>query len=141
MNTKQLHRLLLVFCLISVLLVGFTIYYYFFVYIADIKTLDMHLTIADKAGISGDTDAIYFGVAPPGGSSEKWIVVRNQEDEAVKVAITKKGSIAPFVHFSENFFTLESNESRQITVSAEIPKNATYGNYTGKLRIIQHTIN
>jgi len=99
------------------------------------KELDMFLTVSNYTGFNVDTDAIYFGTIPPGGSGKRIIVLHNLDMNS-EVLIKKEGNFVDWVVLDEDDFFMEANESKNVSIGVEVPANAEYRNYTGKLNII-----
>ena len=100
----------------------------------DVQTLDMDMEVKNKIGFNVDTDKIHFGGLPPGGMSEREIVISHDFDFPVKVSIKTSGELAEYVTVSDNNFILSPLESKKITFYAIIDEDVPLGNYTGNAR-------
>lgn len=99
-------------------------------------TLDVIVKVDDHLGLNADGDAIKFGMLMPGTSGERTIWVNNNANYPLRVVILKYGEIADWVKVSENNFVLKENGSKKIIFEAFVPKDADFGNYTGKAKVI-----
>ncbi|HHI04194.1 MAG TPA: hypothetical protein ENL45_01465 [Candidatus Woesearchaeota archaeon] len=75
-------------------------------------------------------------VKPAGSSSTRYIDLSNKKDYPLRVYINFYGSLAECVSVSENYFILNPGEEKKLSFSAIAPRNAAYGNYTGKARFV-----
>ena len=107
--------------LLSVLVFGFLFSY---------KEVDMFVKVDNYAGFNVDTSALYFGTIAPGNSAFRFLDFGSVNK--VRVIIIPFGKIKKWVSFSNNFI-LEGNKSVKVTV--DIPKNAEFGEYKGKLKL------
>lgn len=85
--------------------------------IYDIKEVNAKFAVGKKIGLSADNDIINFGIAPPGGSSTKKIVLFHEYKEPLKIKITYTGDIAEAVQPIEQFY-LEPGVEKQVSLSA-----------------------
>ena len=125
------YRLFLILCIVAILCSVVTIMVYSFYVIEEIKTIDMYLKVDDYVGINVDTDALHFGTVSPGGSGTRSVFLSNNYGKSLKVEIKVYGDLAEFVSV-EKSLVLSKNETKKISFTASIPKNALYGNYTGR---------
>ncbi|MDD5416594.1 MAG: hypothetical protein PHU12_01310 [Candidatus Aenigmarchaeota archaeon] len=126
-------KILTILAILSVILLGYSIFDNTN-YLEDIN-LNMHIQVNNYTGFNVDTDAIYFGTMPPGGSGQRDITIKNIENHSIKVTILTGGNISEWVSTIDNRFILEPNEERNTTLTVKIPKDAEYGNYTGIAKI------
>ena len=134
MKKNYIFILLLITALISITA---TILFYSFYKIVDVKEIDMTLIVGDHAGLDVNTEKLSFGMVMPTGSScTRYVNLSNKKDYSLKVYILFFGSFAEEVSVSENYFILNSGEGKKLSFSAIAPKNAAYGNYTGKARFV-----
>ena len=101
----------------------------------DVKEFGMDVYVGTASGFNIDTDAVHFGIVPPGAVSERQILLRAGPFRSL-IKIEAHGDIAQWVHVSENNFILEANESRLIFIYATVPEGAKIPDYKkGNLRI------
>ncbi len=127
----------------SVLLAIFIMYLYFNLFaIYSVKEIDMYLKVVEgyRVGVNTDTDALYFGKVRKGGLSTRRIIVSNYDDDPHFVQIRSLGELSKWVYVSDNNFLLAPNESRNVSVSCDVPRDAEAGNYTGKLQVIYYNL-
>lgn len=98
-----------------------------------VSSADMYLTVGDKVGLNVDTDAIWFGIVPPGGIGTKHINIA--AEKTGEFVIKLHGELASWVSVSENNFVLNKGENRSISVLANVPFNAKKGDYNGTLEV------
>ena len=134
MKENHIFILLLVAALVSI---TFTILFYSFYKIADVKEINMTLVVGNHTGLDVDTEKLAFGMVMPKGSScTRYVTLSNKKDYPLKVYINFYGSLAECVFVSENYFILNPEEEKKLSFSAIAPRNAAYGNYTGKARFV-----
>ena len=104
--------------------------------VENIVTLDMMVKVNDHFGLNADGDALKFGMIMPGASGQRAITVNNSATYPLKVLISKSGYIADWVKVSENNFILDGDGNSTVIFEVSAPRNANYGNYTGKVNIV-----
>ncbi|MEW6063215.1 MAG: hypothetical protein AB1571_02500 [Nanoarchaeota archaeon] len=131
---KYLFYILIIFVFISII---WAIYTDLFIdtNVYRIIELEMDLKVGDYVGFNVNTDKIYFGIVPKGASSKRIITITNFNISS-NIIIEKKGEFADWVYLDEKTFLMKPNEIKNITVTVTVPKNAKYGNYTSKLKIL-----
>jgi hypothetical protein len=93
----------------------------------------MYLTIGSVVGVNIDTDAVWFGVIAPNGTSSRFLNISSSEKNLVSIKLS--GELAEWVTVSDNNFAIDANETKSITVVASAPMDAKYGDYEGKLAV------
>lgn len=133
----KINKYILIFMLILALFFLFYSINRYFISngVMQTKELDMFLTVSNYTGFNVDTDAIYFGTIPNGGSGKRIILLHNLDVNS-EVLIKKEGNFMDWILLEENNFFMEANESKNVSVSVRVPADADYGNYTGKLKIV-----
>ena len=95
---------------------------------------DMFLTVGNKVGLNADSDAIWFGIVPPGGIGTRYINIA-ADKSGTYIVKTRGEPLASWISISENSFVLEKGQNKNITVQASVPTDAEYGDYDGVLEI------
>ena len=131
--TRNLHRIKLI--AIIVLVAGIMLNATVVMTPTSVKEFDMYLTVGNYTGFNIDTSALFFGTISPGGWGTRSMTVENSGNETTRVEFHPSGNIS--VTFSENNFNLGPGENRNVSVTASVPLDMPYANYTGKL-IIQY---
>ena len=135
----KVSRKLKIFILAVLISISVTYSVYWYVYmlpIYDVKEFDMDVYIGNTAGFNIDTDAVHFGIVPPGSGGERKIILKAGPLKTM-VKIEAYGEIAGWIQASDNYFILEPNEGRDVTVFVAVPQNAKVPDYKkGKLRIL-----
>ncbi len=100
-----------------------------------VSGLAMDMAVKPKTlGLNADTDALHFGIIPPGNSGFRKIVVNSKEHYRIVVEASDK-ELVDWMTVSENNFIMEPGTTKELEVTIDVPKNATEGNYTGDLII------
>lgn len=118
------RRYILPIVIVIVLLVLFS-------FLFSSKEIDMFVKVDDYVGFNADTSALYFGTVAPGNNAFKFLDFSSVNK--VRVIIVPFGKIKKWVSFSENNFVLQGNKS--VRISINIPKNAEFGEHSGKLKL------
>ena len=128
---KAISYLLIAFML--GILIAFLFYY--LVVVDSRQSYEMQLEVSDVAGFNIGTDKVYFSKIPPGGTGKRTLLMFGNEDRDVMVVFEVKGDLQPWIVLEENSFVLPANTSRNLTIQAIVPTNATIGtNMTGVLK-------
>jgi len=103
--------------------------------IPSINYINIFLQISNNSSYNTEGDNVYF-ISPVEKIIKGNIIITNNENKTSKIDIIAEGEIAEnnWLNLTEKKFKISPNETKQITISIEIPKNAS-GNYTSKLKI------
>jgi len=101
----------------------------------DYKELDVYVTVGDHLGFNIDTSDLFFGTIQPGASGKRSITLELDNCDKCKVNLKSSGSIKDWISISENNFIIKKGEKKSLDIFLNIPNNAQYGNYTGRLMI------
>ncbi|MBU0758412.1 MAG: hypothetical protein KKF44_10165 [Nanoarchaeota archaeon] len=132
MKPNNLFYLVLALILFSAI-IGFFIY--FNIYLVKVENIEMDLIVKNNVGININTDALHFGGAPPSGSAERGIDIKNDYSFPLLVTIKTSGELAPLVVVSKNNFLIQPGEKTEVMFFATVPKDYELGKYTGSIRI------
>ncbi|MCD6572272.1 MAG: hypothetical protein J7K62_03270 [Thermoplasmata archaeon] len=72
-----------------------------------------------------------------GQSVVKSITIQNDKNYTVDISVSKEGSIASWIFLNDFSTSLSESHSSTISFSINVPDDANYGNYTGKLKIVE----
>ncbi|NIO23322.1 MAG: hypothetical protein GTN38_04845 [Candidatus Aenigmarchaeota archaeon] len=138
---KRKNKILIT--VVAVLLaISFTYLWFENFVIYSTEEVDMHLKVTEgyMVGVNTRTDALYFGKVRKGGLSTRKIILDNYDENPHFVQIRTFGDLSKWVYVSDNNFVLPSNESKNVSVSCDVPIDADVGNYTGKLQVVYFNI-
>lgn len=123
----------LIWVLASIALVAvFATYLYYQTFvILSVQTINADVVVKGNGGINLNKDRMHFGGVPPGDGAIRKVTINYTRDAVVH--ITTDGPLQAFVSASENDFYLAGHENKEITFTADIPLNTSYGNYSGTL--------
>ncbi len=96
----------------------------------------MDLKVADYVGFNLDPDAIHFGATSPGGVASRGVEIYHDYERPLKINIKISGKLGKWVSPSDNGFLLYPNITKEVKLKAYVPASASYGNYTGTLKVI-----
>lgn len=128
--------ILLVVCviLVTIVIAGFV---YNIVSVFDMQRYSYHINVSEKGeiGLNIDTDALYFGKIPHGGSGYRYIDIVNSHAKPLKILITFSGDGSEWIAPEDNGFVLNPAQNRSIAIIANIPDDAQLGEYAGTMSI------
>lgn len=129
-------NLFLIVIIISLTVSFFTFYIYQKSRIVQINKFPMDVRVAENQiiGFNVDPDGFHFGSVPRGSGGQRELRIHQVEEDVI-VYMYKKGEIAPWVSYP-NSFTVRKGESKNITLSVSIPREAKPGNYSGEITVI-----
>ena len=99
------------------------------------KEIDAFLEIGNVTGLKVTNDSLDFGRITYDSNAWKTIKVKNNYGFPVKLLLSSEGNISDFLVYDWEI-SLNSNESKDISISTIIFTNQTYGEYSGKLIIL-----
>lgn len=94
---------------------------------------DISLNVGNYVGLNTDTDKIYFGTVPKGGSSFREININSAD--AGFLYLTVQGSINNVIFIQSPTGAIGKNETVFNLIIAKIPSNYKEGSYDAKLRV------
>ncbi|MEA3378512.1 MAG: hypothetical protein U9Q69_02620 [Nanoarchaeota archaeon] len=130
------NKTILILVIVFFLTLAVISHAYFFYTILDIEEFPMMLLVGNKIGIDVGVDMIRFGRVQPGGGSSRIFYLTNDYDFPIVVKMSTSGILANYVSLSANNFVLAPLEKKEVSISAGVPKDMAYGNYTGKLKVV-----
>lgn len=125
-----------VFIAIALAASGITSLAFFYSAYHAVEEIPISIEVGPKLGITSDADHLNFGTNRPGNENRRFIEVSSAKQS--RVVVTFSGDIAPWMETSENNFTLEPEQIKQLTISAHIPSDAEYGKVTGLATVYYH---
>jgi hypothetical protein len=133
-SSKKMNRIMII--AIVLLAAGIVLNATAFMIPTSANEFDMYLTIDNYTGITVDTEAIFFGTVTPGGQNTRNVIITNNANATTRIELQTNGELARLVSFSNNSFSLAPGENSSVAVTATVPVDMPYGNYTGKLKIL-----
>ena len=136
MKRKKIRgpRLLLMVVCSAFVTIGLVLLFFSFYAVFKVYDLKMSLVVSDKSGFNTDTDMINFGKAMPGNSNSRVIVLSHDHHKPLLIHFEGSGNISAFVSIPDDFY-LEPGLSKEVTLSAVVPKDAQKGSYDGDLKV------
>ena len=98
-----------------------------------VKEVQAQVKVASTVGINLDTDKLYFGTVPQGGSAQRNLQIIAPSDSFVVISVVGEDA-SLFVPGQHSLF-LHRGESRRIAFSSVIPDELPSGNYSGLVRV------
>jgi len=134
-------RILAIIFLILLLLLIFVPDLYNSYSVVEIKTIGVDFRVPKGLNVIGfnpDNDSLHLGRIPLNGVGKRNFSLFNDYDYALKVDIKSTGNASPYIFLSDNNFILESNETKDLRISAKpsLVPDTQPGNYSGELIII-----
>jgi len=109
--------------------------FYVFYVITDIIEFDMDVEIGNKVGFNLDPDAIHFGTIFRGNKGMRYLTINHSKNRPIKIIIKATKGMGEWLDYSDNYFLLEKNNKKMIILTLNVPKDASFGKYYGKLRV------
>jgi len=129
-------KILIIIASLSAVATLSAFWYLRFMPVYKVEDLGIDVYVYNKGGFNLDTDAIHFGIVPPGGSGERSMVIRANELRTI-IRMETYGDISGWVSVSENNFVLEPYENRTVLVRVAVPEDAKSPDYKkGTMRVI-----
>lgn len=128
-------KMLVLLAIIALVTVTITMLAYSYWKIISVTEYDVRLNVGDRIGVDIDKERISFGTMLQNSVASRKIEATNNEDRLIKISIEQTGSTLQFVSPEENNIILNPNETRELNFLAKVPKDAAFGNYTGKVKI------
>lgn len=139
-KNKILRKLLTVFCIAILTVSALTAVYSYLSAPIETRTVDARFSVSNELGIDVDKDALtFFGRLLPGSQGSQNIYIENKKEFPVLIKIFSTNEIAPYLS-SEKEIILMPGENKSIGFVLSIPKNMSFGDYSGKviLRIYRY---
>jgi len=132
-----MNKILIILFIILAAIIALSVYMWsgFGSQIIGAKSFEMFLTVGDKIGFNIDTNAVYFGKTLPDSAAKRDLLISNDFNEKVLVAVEKSGDLAGWVEPSQNDFYLNAKESKTITLTATVPADAKKSDYFGVVTV------
>jgi len=122
--------------LIIVLCISATKLFYESYSITEIRKLPVRVLVRNVVGLGLEEGVVFFGAVPPGGTSNRQIIIVNYKNESLKVSMKFNGKTSHWIHADEKNFILDGGEKRDISFSICIPENTKQGEYTGEIIVV-----
>ncbi len=134
-DTKGKVLLLILAACLSSIVTMMVFQYYYMTTIYEIRAIETEVYVQNTPGINVDSEALRFGIVPPGGRGRRNLSIEN-DGVANTVTIEAFGDIAEWLLVSENDFFLEPFESKEVEVTVEVPEDTPMRTYrSGTLRL------
>lgn len=133
----RLKKTLLILTAAFMVAVLGTLFFYYLVVVDRVMEYEMELKVTEPGHMAFNvgTDKIYFSKVPPGSSGRRTLEVRGAEERDMKVKFEAFGELGEWIELEDNYFVIPKNITRNVTIVATVPYNATPGvNVTGTLR-------
>jgi uncharacterized membrane protein len=127
MDKRILIAAIIIVCLVAIVL-------YVMPLSVETKGIQINVVAERKVGINLDTDKVYFGTVPVGGSALRNVTIANSGSKK-RFVLSVEGPLNSWISASQSKLTLWSGENKTVTLNIDVPKNATPGNYTSNLVI------
>lgn len=96
------------------------------------RRIEFQVTEGQHIGFNIETDRLVFGKVPQAGGAERRVTLSSPVPANAHITIHNTTWVTPSV----SRMTFAPNEQQQVLFSLEVPKNATPGNYSGKVRVV-----
>lgn len=135
-NRKKTIAILIPVALATFLLTSFAYWIVNIEPVYLVKEMKMDIYIQQITGINVDTDAIHFGILPPGSGGMRTMIVETGEFRSL-ITLQHSGDISEWIHVTKNNFILEPYQNTTVDVYLTIPNDEEVPGYRdGIMRII-----
>jgi hypothetical protein len=104
--------------------------------VLEIRELDTDVTVHNSIGFNLDSDALHFGIVPPGGVGNRNITITNNFNQDCIVNIKFQGEMSDWLDVSENNFELKQNEKKDLKFVIKPPEYMGKKDYNSKIIMI-----
>lgn len=115
-----------------VLLLAVAIYLFFFERPLEVRVIDVRFIVSDNPGFDLNSSGLIFGASPPNSNTVRKINFYNGYDFPVNVTIFASKEISDYISVGPSF-NIGAYNSTEISFKLAVPKDARYGNYSGKM--------
>ncbi len=122
---------LFVLILILIIVIGLNVYFLLNYKVIEIREIYSSVIVSDKIGFDLNSTAITFGGVMPGGSSTRTLILENPYKFKIFIYACGEGEISRFINPVKEI--IDAGEIKRIGISVNIPKNASFGKYEGKI--------
>lgn len=126
-------KLILAVCAILFILSLILIFLKFYNLVLVEKEINSSIIIRDRAGFDLTKGVMNFGMVLPGSSASRNLILENSYNSRVRIEIIPGGDMKFFL--KKQVFSLAGNENKTIGLSAIVPEDMAFGNYTGSILI------
>ena len=130
---KRSALVLMLFCA-ALVSVGLVLLFFSFFAVYKVYVVDMFIEVADNAAFNIDDDSLHFGKGVPGNSNSRIIVLSHDYHKPLLVQFKSEGNISGFVGLPDDFY-LEPGLGKEVAISADVPEDAVFGKYSGRLTV------
>ncbi len=132
---RDKHHWIFIFLIICLLITGIAFYssWHRFQQPLEIKTLNVSFTISSNPGFAVSSDALNFGNVIPEESALRTVKMSNSYNHPIHVLVSSTPELMNFLTFEPSFDILPGKE-RSVSFTVNIPRNASYAHYTGKVQ-------
>jgi len=99
----------------------------------EVEKLDVKFIIGKNIGVNLNSSELNFGKITPGSSATRNVIIENRYKEPLKISVFANREISNFLTTSFNPIILPG-EKKKIPFTLIAPKNAPFGNYSGKIK-------
>lgn len=96
------------------------------------KTIGVRFLVGEHIGFDLNNNEIVLGKIPPGGGASRGMIFKNDYNFSVIIKVYASKDIINYINIVSPFEIGPMNETK-LNVSASIPADMKFGNYSGKL--------
>lgn len=97
-----------------------------------IITFDIKFAVGENIGFDLNSSELNFGKLAPGGSSQKSFILQNEYNFPIETKVFLSNNLLGLISV-EKEYSLAPGQEIKIPVTLQIPKNYSFGNYSGKI--------
>ena len=99
------------------------------------RFFEIKFIVGSNPGIGIFPEELHFGKLTPGGAAIKTITLKNDYKFPIKMQILLSDNLQNLISFNDISPSIMPGESILLPVTLSIPRNMSYGNYTGRMML------
>jgi len=129
---KQSKKLIFFLVCILIFFLVLNIYSFFKIWsIVEVREIDASIIVSDKIGFDVSKESLTFGEVLIGSSSSRQMSIENNFKFPIRIYVYGKGVMKKFI--VNSVIKIDEGKSKDVKVTAVIPKNTNFGRYEGKV--------
>ncbi|MBS3089892.1 hypothetical protein J4461_03380 [Candidatus Pacearchaeota archaeon] len=98
------------------------------------KEIEVRFIVGSNPGLDINNSGLIFGKIVPGGSATRIINIENTYNKPIIITLVGDEFLKPILSL-EQPIKLSIGEKKKVPVTLSIPKNYSFGNYTGSIEL------
>jgi len=95
------------------------------------RIFDASFIVSDVSGFDLNSSALTFGKMMPGNTATRNVLIYNTYNFPIRIEPFASENIAPFITIPN--LTVGAKQNSSVPVTLSVPRNMSFGNYSGKV--------